>query len=167
MIDVSNAVIRIAHTDEEKEAVYRLRYDVYVEEMGRYHSVADHEKRQFAEPEDDGSHILYIELEGETVATARLSWGGNRAISKRQIEHYSLESFIDEMPPDAISVAERAMVIPRLRGSTLLLDLMKETLRFANERRIQLCFGDRLDKPKTLFNKWGGESGPRQGISKH
>ena len=34
----------LAQTEEEKQAIYRFRYDVYVEEMGRYGSAADHEK---------------------------------------------------------------------------------------------------------------------------
>ena len=34
--------IRTADTDEEREAVYRFRYAVYVEEMGRYRATADH-----------------------------------------------------------------------------------------------------------------------------
>ena len=36
--------IHQAESDEEKEAVYRFRYDVYVEEMGRYGEAADHER---------------------------------------------------------------------------------------------------------------------------
>ena len=34
-----------AETAEEKEAIYRFRYEIYVEEMGRYRSIADHERR--------------------------------------------------------------------------------------------------------------------------
>ena len=45
--------IHLAETEEEKEAVFRFRYDVYVEEMGRYGAVADHEHRLLFEPEDD------------------------------------------------------------------------------------------------------------------
>lgn len=140
-VDVSKAVIRMAVSEEEKEAVFRLRYDVYVEEMGRYHSVVDHENRLFIEAEDDKSNLFYAALDGEVVATVRVSWGGNGAISARQIEHYSLQHFVDEMPSETLSVGERGMVIPRLRGTTLLLEMMKESLRFANKNRVQLCFG--------------------------
>jgi len=137
--DVSKAVFRVAETDEEKEAVFRLRYDVYVEEMGRYHSVADHDNRLFIEPEDDNAHLFYVELDGETVATARMNWGN--AISQRQITHYSLQRFVDELPIDSLTVGERAMVRPNLRGTTLMMSMMMESLRFLNEHRIQLFFG--------------------------
>ena len=48
-----------ARTEEEKEAVYRFRYEVYVAEMGRYQNVADHKRRRFREPEDDSARIFY------------------------------------------------------------------------------------------------------------
>ena len=44
-----------ATTAAEIEAAQRLRYAVYVEELGRYQGVADIESRTFAEPEDDHS----------------------------------------------------------------------------------------------------------------
>ena len=43
----------LAETDEQKEAVYRFRYTVYVEEMGRYQGGADHTGRRLVEPEDE------------------------------------------------------------------------------------------------------------------
>ena len=45
--------VGLAETDEQKEAVYRFRYTVYVEEMGRYQGSADHAGRRLVEPEDD------------------------------------------------------------------------------------------------------------------
>jgi hypothetical protein len=45
--------IRIAETVDEKESVYRFRYAIYVEEMGRYKRVADRVDRRLADPEDE------------------------------------------------------------------------------------------------------------------
>jgi len=69
--------IAIAETEEVRRAVYRLRHDVYVEEMGRYRSIADHKQRMLYEDCDDQSRISYAEMDGEVVATARLTWGGD------------------------------------------------------------------------------------------
>src|SRR5262245_66044110 len=66
-----------AQTEEEKLAVYRLRYDIYVEEMGRYRGAADHDRRLLVEPEDQTARIFYGAPDGEVVATSRLSWGGD------------------------------------------------------------------------------------------
>ncbi len=130
-----------AETEEEKLAVYRLRYDVYVEEMGRYQGAADHDRRLLVEPEDDTARIFYAAPDGEVVATSRLSWGGDGPFSARQIDQYQLAPFLAEVPREAIVVAERGMVVPRLRGSPIFTQLMATSRRFIQEQRVQLLFG--------------------------
>jgi len=134
--------IAIAETDAEREAVYRLRYDVYVEEMGRYQSVADHARRMLYEDVDEQSRISYAEIDGEVVATGRLTWGGDGPFPQRMIDQYSLAPFLAELPADAIAVGERAMVRPHLRGTDLLFKMMVSGRDWVAERRIQLIFGD-------------------------
>jgi hypothetical protein len=134
--------IAMAQTDAEREAVYRLRYDVYVEEMGRYQSSADHERRMLYEDCDQQSRISYVEIDGEVVATARLTWGGDGPIPQRMVDQYGLQPFLAELPAPAIAVGERAMVRRHLRGTDLLLKLMCNGMQFVNEHRIQLIFGD-------------------------
>ena len=134
--------IAIAETEAEKHAVYRFRYDIYVEEMGKYRSVADHAQRLFQEPCDAHSRLFYATQGGEVVATARLTWGGDAPLPARMIEQYGLAPFLAELPESAISVGERGMVAPALRGTDLFLRLIGASLRFANEHRIQVCFGD-------------------------
>lgn len=130
-----------AETEEERLAVYRLRYDIYVEEMGRYRGVADHERRLLIEPEDETARIFYGAPEGELVATSRMSWGGDGPFSARQIEAYQLAPFLAEVPPEAIVVAERGMVVPRLRGANVFAQLQARSRRFVQEKRVQLIFG--------------------------
>jgi predicted GNAT family N-acyltransferase len=133
--------IHRAESDEEKLAVYRFRYDVYVEEMGRYGDAADHERRVLTEPEDETAHIFYAAPEGNVVATARMSWGGDGPFSARQIESYQLQPFLAEVALEAIAVGERGMVAPELRGSDTFRQLNRETRRFLGEKRVQLGFG--------------------------
>ena len=134
--------IGIAETKEEREAVYRLRYDVYVEEMGRYQTVADHKRRMLYEDCDEQSRISYVSIDGDVVATARLTWGGDAPIPQRMIDQYGLAPFLAELPASAIAVGERGMVRPHLRGTDLLLKMFGAGMQFANENRIQLVFGD-------------------------
>ena len=133
--------IHTAQTDEEKLAVYRFRYDIYVEEMGRYRSVADHVRRLLVEPEDETARIFFAAQDGAVVATSRLSWGGDGPFSARQIEHYQLEPFLAELPPEAMAVGERGMVAAHLRGGPLFRELRQVSRRFVSEKRIQLIFG--------------------------
>ena len=121
--------VGLAETDEQKEAAYRFRYTVYVEEMGKYGDIADHEGRRLVEPEDDQSWIFYARVDdGEVVGTARLSWGAN-GLSERQIEEYRLGPFLAELPPEHIAVGERVMVKPELRGT----GLVEEVLNCSND----------------------------------
>jgi hypothetical protein len=138
---VLKAGIHQAVTDIEKHAVYRFRYDVYVEEMGRYRSTADHENRLLTEPEDATARIFYAFEDGAVLGTGRFSWGGDAPLSARQIEQYGLQAFLDEVPLDAIAVGERGMVAKHMRGTDLFTRMGDEFRRFASEKRIQLTFG--------------------------
>jgi len=104
--------IQLAESEDEKQAVYRFRYDVYVEEMGRYGAAADHANRRLVEPEDATARIFYAAEDGVVVATSRFSWGGDAPFSRRLIEHYQLAPFLAEMAPERIAVGERGMVVP-------------------------------------------------------
>lgn len=133
--------MHLATTEAEKEAVYRFRYDVYVEEMGRYADAADHANRRLVEPEDDTARIWYAARDGEVVATHRLSWGGDGPFTRRLIEHYQLAPFLEELPPEALAVGERGMAAPKLRGTDVYQKLGQFSASFTEERRIQLVFG--------------------------
>ena len=133
--------IRVAQSEEEKEAVYRFRYEIYVAEMGRYRGIADHERRLFFEPEDETARIFYAAHGGKVVATSRMSWGGDAPFTERLIDHYMLQPFLDELPDDAMAVGERGMVNPELRGSPIFTELGKKTSEFIRENRVQLIFG--------------------------
>ena len=101
------AKVQVAETEAQREAIYRLRYDIYVEEMNRYGSTADGENRRLVEPDDDWSR-LYLAAEGEDiVGTMRLTWGGDGPFGERHIEQYDLAPFIAELPPEQIVIGER------------------------------------------------------------
>ncbi len=131
----------LATTEEEKEAVYRFRYDVYVEEMGRYGEAADHENQRLVEPEDETARIWYAAQDGAVVATQRMSWGGDAPFTERLIDHYQLAPFLEELPPETLAVGERGMVTPALRGSDVFFSLGQESSSFIQGERIQLIFG--------------------------
>ena len=51
--------IHQAETEEEKNAVYRFRYGIYVTEMGRLGGTADHDRKMLVEAEDETARIFY------------------------------------------------------------------------------------------------------------
>jgi len=134
--------IHEAITPEQLREVFSFRYDIYVEEMGRYRSIADHEQRTFAEAEDDTARVFYATDGEHVVATMRLNWGGDALICDRQIEQYDLARFLRNIPCEQMIVGERFMVVRSQRGTDLIFRLFQTYLKFVNDKRIQLMFGD-------------------------
>jgi hypothetical protein len=129
-----------AESDYDREEIFRFRYSVYVEELGRYRGNADHEGRRLVEPEDGHSAIYGARENGRLVATARLTFGAD-GFSPRQIDQYSLRPFLADLPVEVLSVGERLMVVPELRGSTLAAELRAFERADARARGIRLIFG--------------------------
>lgn len=129
--------VRVAETPSEREAVHRSRYSIYVEEMGRYRSVADHERRLLVDPEDEHSWIIYVAAGDEVVASTRLTWGG-AGFSARQTEQYHLAPFLAELPAERLVVGERTMISPHWRGIDLfsLIDPVCRALTEAHDVRV-------------------------------
>lgn len=134
--------MRFAETPEEKQAVFRQRYDVYVNEMSRYRAVADHKQKTFNEEIDAISRLSLAELDGETVGTMRWTWGGDNPFPDRLVDQYRLQPFLERYDAETMIVGERFTVTKPHRGSDVLFQMFCHYLRFANEQRIQLIFGD-------------------------
>jgi CRP-like cAMP-binding protein len=129
-----------ATTARDREAVFRFWYSVYVEEMGRYGSVADHANRQLRDSEDDHSRILFARDGGEVVASYRLCWGGD-GFSERQVRQYSLEPFLQEIPHEWLIIGERTMVAASHRGGSVWADLAMLAGPIAEELGAIVSFG--------------------------
>lgn len=137
------ADIRPIRDADELRAVQRFKYDIYVEEMGRYGEIADRESRLLIEEDDPTSHVHQIEVGGQLAGTMRLTWGGDEgALHKRLIDQYDLAPFLEQMPINQMVVAERLMILPQYRGTNLLFQVFEVFMKFVNDRRIQLFFGD-------------------------
>ena len=51
-------IIRVAKSDAERRGIYEFRYQVYIEEMGKPYSHADHEYNQLSDRLDDQATLL-------------------------------------------------------------------------------------------------------------
>lgn len=122
-------------------AARRFRYQVYVEELGRYRSSADHDRRVLIEPEDRHSILYGIEDDTGVVGTLRASFGGD-GFSPRQISQYSLHPFLAEVPAGLMAIGVRLMVAPQLRGTPAAADMRALMGDDIAARGTRIVFGD-------------------------
>jgi hypothetical protein len=132
--------IRVAETADEKEVVFRFRYAIYVDEMGRYKDVADRVDRRLADPEDEWSWIAYALDGDDVVGTMRMTWGG-AGFSDRQVRQYGLQPFLDELPHEVLAVGERTMVSPPFRGGNVLAQLGSIIEPLLDAHGVKMVFG--------------------------
>jgi hypothetical protein len=114
--------IGIALTEDEKNAVWRARYDVYVEELGWTLAGADHGARTVIEPEDENSWVIYATDQGRVVGSYRITRGSD-GFSERQVADYGLAPFLAELPAKVLAVGERLARSHRCHGGDLTLAL--------------------------------------------
>ena len=131
-----------ASTDAQRNAIFRQRYEIYVEEMGRYGDIADHSNRWLVEDVDEVSRLFYAVRDGQLVGSIRLTLGLDGGLSDALIDKYSLGPFLDEVSADRLIVGERFMVDPAYRGSDVLFEMFTTYVRLVNELRIELMIGD-------------------------
>lgn len=109
--------IRLATTVEERQHVYRMRYEVYVEEMGRTQKYADHTRRTVEEPLDEKARIYYAVHGGRIVGTMRQNYFRDGGLYYYP-ELYRFELFDSDLW-DSFSVTTKLIVRPELRAGTL------------------------------------------------
>lgn len=135
------AKVSIATSQEELEAIWRFRYEIYVDELKRNYPSADHGRRWLRDAEDEDKYAvnLYLgPLDRITGAERLLIWPAGK-IPEDYHRLFSMEMFPGI---ESVAIAElgRLMVRPSARGKNvfpLLVDAMGEQWA---EHNVQLCF---------------------------
>ena len=141
-------------TAAEIEAVQRLRYAVYVEELGRYGDAAGTADGRFAEPEDEYSWLIYARDGDQVIAATRTTWGGD-GFSARQIDQYQLARFLEEVPAELMAVGERNSVLPAFRGTGVVDELLEFGKSLTDPYDLRVVFGCCEPHLLSLYLKMG------------
>lgn len=114
-------MVDLASTQREREKIYRFRYQVYVEEMGRSLSKADHKRRLLYDDMDDWGLLLYARVNAEIVGTVRLHLAFKEGFSQELALTLAMDKFQTFRPdggsPRHLSFASKLMVAPHYRNS--------------------------------------------------
>ncbi len=136
-------IVKLAETDAELHAAQRLRYDVFVRELGGGGEMVDHDtglERDKFDPYFD--HMLAIDdLTGETVGVYRLL-PGERAAELGQFyseDEYDL-SVLKQSGRKLLELG-RSCLHPDYRGGTAMYHLWNGLATYVAERQIEVLFG--------------------------
>ncbi|MGH7229960.1 MAG: cyclic nucleotide-binding domain-containing protein [Nitrospiraceae bacterium] len=146
--------IKMATTETEKEEIYRLRYQVYIEEMEgqRRHVEADVAARQLRDEWDGRAHHFYIREDGIVVACARVVLRRDGPLECE--EEFDLEQFSPAFP-DHVCMTSRLALHPRIRGTHFLKQITCAIYQFWCEQGIQFSFIDCHTRLLPLYSRLG------------
>jgi GNAT superfamily N-acetyltransferase len=112
--DATMITVRRASSQGDREKIFRLRYEIYVEEMRRRQTHADHALRFIEEPFDDASAVLLLaEQDGEAVGTVRINFARHGPLE--EADSYDLTRFAP-FYPEHLSMTTKLMVRPEHRS---------------------------------------------------
>ena len=134
--------VRRATTPADLQAVYRLRYEIYVVEMDIFGHDADHEQRLLTDATDEGSIVLGAWVGDEVIGTARITSGAERPFPNWMRREYELERFEDILPDDRIVILSRFMVRRDFRGTLAPMEIMATELRTVADLDADVAFTD-------------------------
>lgn len=133
--------VQQAHTEAEREAIFRLRYDIYVGELGKRNVVADHERRWIKDPEDDaeGTALFYSGPADAPVGTSRAQiWRPGR-VPRADFEMLGMDRF-PGIAGYTTAEGARLMIRPSARGSLVMPALAIHGYRYAVAQGVDLIF---------------------------
>ncbi|MEM7483508.1 MAG: GNAT family N-acetyltransferase [Acidobacteriota bacterium] len=112
--------LRWATTEDERAAVYRLRYELYVADQGLFTDVADHARRWLTDEYDAVSRVALAEIDGEVVGTVRVTFGDEAAFSDGARHEYDFARFAGVVDEGDIGIITRFLVRKEYRGNGIL-----------------------------------------------
>ncbi|WP_170390089.1 GNAT family N-acetyltransferase [Ruegeria arenilitoris] len=135
--------VKLAETDEELRAAQRLRYDVFVRELGGGGEMVDHaeglERDQF-DPYFD--HMLaHDDVTGEVVGVYRLLPGDRVAEVGRFYSEDEYDLTVLKNSGRKLLELGRSCLHPDYRGGTAMYHLWNGLAKYVSEREIEVLFG--------------------------
>lgn len=141
-MSAKEVVVRTAETDEDRAAVYRLRYELYVEDQGLFQDEADHERRFLKDDLDARSQIFLVESGGALIGTARLTSGLDGPFPDDIRKTYELDRFRGIVEEFDIGVGTRLLLRHEYRGGDTSLRCLAALFAVAVEQDLELVLAN-------------------------
>jgi CRP-like cAMP-binding protein len=134
--------LRYAESAADHEAIYRFRYEIYVEEMGYPFPGVDHRGRRLADAIERPTRRLMAEEGGQLVGTLQFHWGAECAFTDEERQVYRLSDFVALVGDESTMIASRFMTRPGHRDSDLPARMLDAMFTFALDNDVKLMFAD-------------------------
>lgn len=144
--------IRLTNSAEEREEVFRLRYEIYIEEMGWKSACADHARRMLEQPLDASGAIWIAVSDGKIVGSLRVNYG-TPADLDFYADAYDLHSFLD--PASSAAIVTNFVIHRAYRNLSVAMQLVRATCAFLLGVNVGLALLD-CEPGLTRFYKWLG-----------
>jgi len=144
--------LKKAGTKSEKEAIYRLRYDVYISEKKEIHPNTDNINYFVKDEFDDISDLFYIECENEVIASLRISMKKNGLLEFE--DKYEMDRF-KPYYPENISTTSRLIVNSEKRNGRCLSILINHIFEYGIDNGILLDFINCSEPLDKLYESMG------------
>jgi len=133
--------IKLIDNPQDLQQVFRLRYAVYVEELGAEMEYADHQRKEVHEPWDDTGDNLGAWINGELVGCVRINRGGESDLSEYQ-DFFSpiIGDKSSGCSLESISVSSKFAVHQRHRGAIFAVRLAQANYVQMHENNSQLNY---------------------------
>lgn len=145
--------VRFADKQVDRAALFAFRYRIYVEEMRRPQSHADHQARQIRDSLDLTAHNLVAWDREEIVGCIRVNFArdGGLAYYRKLLRMDA----VGEAWPFAVSLTTRLMVHPDWRKSSLAVRLGMKAFALGLREAIRFDFIDCNDHLAPMFRRLG------------
>lgn len=134
----TSQVVRTANTDEQKDRIFRFRYQIEVTELKKTPEGVDHQRQMVRDDLDETGVHYYVESDGNIIASARRNSLGNSSISETLAEAFQLESFV-HWSGAQLGMVSRLLIAPAARGSLLYHSILRQA--FEDARGYGTLFG--------------------------
>lgn len=157
--------VGVATTKAEKEEIYQLRYQIYVDEMGKKpFFLVDHGRNMIFDELDKWSVLMYVEADSKIVGTFRLTIGAAKKFPVDIQNIFSMEKFQSFGGGGKIQnqlLSTKLAIIPEYRSSQALYLLVAEAYKICRDEQIQFSFGGCSPYLVPLYEKLGFWRFPR------
>lgn len=145
--------IVVAQTKEDRERIYRFRYQIYVEEMQRTQRYVDLVDKRVVDPMDETGHHFMALDNRELIGVSRNnSAAGNIG---NYYDFYQIDLFSMMMPLTRLSILGRFMVRKDYRGTPVGLRFANANVQYGLEMHRAFSLIDCKTEHKPYFEKMG------------